>query len=67
MAIHIQFDDISVRILCEHLALIQTFMQKLEVRSKFSLCVQMMRGVELDLTTRKTVAGNYSSAVKDRA
>ena len=36
LAIHIQFDDISVRILREHFALIHTFMQKLEVYSKFS-------------------------------
>jgi len=59
VAIHIQFEDISARILREHLALIQTFMQKLEVRSKFSLCVQTTRGVELNLTARKRFAGNY--------
>jgi len=55
VSIQIQFDDISARILREHFALIHTFMQKLEVCSKFSLCVQMTRGVELNLTNRKRV------------
>lgn len=63
MEIHIQL-DIAACILREYLALTQTFMQKLEVRSKFSVCVQMTRGVELNKTTWKRVSGNYLSAGK---
>jgi hypothetical protein len=61
--IHIQF-DITARNVREHLALIQIFMQKLDVRSKFSACLQMTRRVELNLTTWKRVSGNYLSAGK---